>query len=164
MKSMLFSALAVISTATAWAQNPTFKVTADIDTVALDEFVMLTVTMTNCDPNTFKLPELAGFSLAGRPSTQSSMMMMNGKITSSATHTYHLLPTKSGKYTLDKLTVQTNDGKTLKADKIKLVVLDKYRDPEAKNRFRQDNRQPTAPEQAQPRENPYKPKRKTIQI
>jgi hypothetical protein len=168
MKTVFLSALVVVSAATAWAQKPAFSVTADVDTIALDEYVMLTVSMSNCDANSFQLPDLPEFKLAGRPSSQSSMMMMNGKITSSSTYTYHLLPTKAGKCTIDNLTVKDNMGKTLKADKIKIVILDKYRDPEAKGRFEQQKQplrtSPRPDSRKEPIEDLRKPKRQTIRI
>ena len=103
-----------------------FSVTADRDTVRLDEPVTLTVTLKNI--SNFQMPELSDFRVAGMPSSSSSMVFANGRTSSQTTYTYYLLPKHAGKATIDKMTVH-NGTKTMTSEKIKLFVVNEYADP-----------------------------------
>ena len=168
---MVFCALMT----TAQAQKSTLQVTADRDTVALTDYFMLTVTMQNCDANSFKMPETIdeNFTLAGRPTTQTSMSFVNGAMSSSAAYTYYLIPKKTGKIEIEGISVVANDKKTVKADKIKIVVVKegkasaKTKTPKTQPKTQPRIEQfPGFPPQHNDENDPFsrKPKRKTIQI
>lgn len=155
------------------AQQAQFSASIDLDTVALNDYLTLTLTFQNCEASGFELPELPNFQVVGRPSSQTSMSMINGKTTSSASYTYLLKPQKTGKFTLDKFALKTVDGKKLETEKIKVVVVEKYKNNLAKNRRQPKNVDknlqapvnpfgyfPPTPFEAVP----PKPKRKTIQL
>jgi hypothetical protein len=164
----------------AHAQKANIQVNADRDTVALQEYFTLTVTFQNCDANTFKMPEAIDddFTLAGRPMSQTSMSIVNGAVSSSASYTYQLAPKKAGKVDIEGIEVKTADGKIIKAEKVKIVVL-KEGKTSSKNKKQKANTPQNQPqispfpspfpspfERPNDQNDPYsrKPKRKTIQI
>jgi BatD DUF11 like domain len=175
MKKILFPLVFCALMTTAQAQKSSLLVTTDRDTVALTDYFMLTVTMQNCDANSFKMPEAIdeNFTLAGRPTTQTSMSFVNGAMSSSAAYTYYLIPKKTGKIEIEGISVTTNDRKTVKADKIKIVVVKEGKgNTKAKTPKMQPKTQPhiemfpNFPPQNNTENDPFsrKPKRKTIQI
>ena len=109
-----------------------FSVTVDDETVALGDYLRVTVTLNNCEGSHFTLDKIDGFAIAGRPSSQTSMSIINGKHSSSSVYTYLLTPKKVGKYTIGPFEVQAGD-KMLKAEKLKITVVEKYAD-ESKRR------------------------------
>ncbi|MEY4925810.1 MAG: hypothetical protein RI894_246 [Bacteroidota bacterium] len=166
---LLFSACANAQN----APNPEFRASIDQDTIALEGYLTLTVTFQNCDAKGFQLPEMPNFQLVGQPSSQTSMSMINGKTTTSSAYTYRLKPKKTGKFTLDKISLKMADGKTLETDKIKIVVLEKYKNNSTHNHRKQVSppvqspffEPPFGQFPQSPFEKPSpKPKRKTIQI
>lgn len=178
MKKILFATVfcASVTTFAQAQQKASIQATADRDTVALNEYFSLTVMTQNCDMNSFRMPETIdeNFTLAGRPMTQSSMSYVNGKMSSSASYTYQLVPKKAGKIEIENIEIKTTDGKTIKAEKIKIVVVKAAKEDNsgsAKNKTKPKikNVPPALPS---PFDNPNdqndpfsrKPKRKTIQI
>ncbi len=80
------------------------------------------------------LPEISG--LQSRylgPSTR--MSIVNGKMSSSVTHSYRIVPTKTGKFTIGPLTVE-NKGNKYSSNALSLEVLDR-----ASQRHRHSNNQ-----------------------
>ena len=153
-------------------QKASIQISADRDTVALNEYFNLTIMTQNCDLNSLKMPEAIddNFTLAGRPMTQSSMSYINGSMSSSASYTYQLVPKKAGKIEIENIEIKATDGRTIKAEKIKIVVL-KEGKAAAKNKTKPKikNVPPVLPspfDDPNEQNDPFsrKPKRKTIQI
>ncbi len=168
--SVFFSCLLLLGVAVQ-SSAQAIKVSADRDTVALDDYLALTVHLENCDGNSFALPESINknFTVMGRPMSQSSMSFVNGKMSSSATYTYYLAPKKAGKIEVSDITAKTSDGKTVKAEKLKLVAVEKYKGGKPKTHKESPSAAPRMatpklPDFAPPRQEAPKPKRKTIQL
>ena len=137
MKRQLMTVIGLVffSLVAAKAQS-NFSVTVDDEIVALDDYLRVTVTLNNCEGSHFTLDKIDGFAIAGRPSSQTSMSIINGKHSSSSVYTYLLTPKKVGKYIIGPFEVRAGD-RMLKAEKLKITVVEQYAEG--------DSRRATAP-------------------
>lgn len=104
------------------ARATTFSAALDRDTIVLGDTATLTLKFDDGQPQgTPQLPQIPGlqFSYAG-PS--SAFSFVNGKTSSSVTHTYVVKPTQTGDFVFPALTVNLGN-ETLKTEAIKFKVV-----------------------------------------
>ena len=103
------------------------------DTIGLNNTLEVTVTVENAKSKRFNPPSFDGFSVQG-PSTSTSMSIINGDMTQSATYTFYLTPREKGSFKISPASVDTEGG-TLKTEEKNIMVVENF-DPEIKPRQR----------------------------
>ncbi|MBX7108178.1 MAG: BatD family protein [Chitinophagales bacterium] len=81
----------------------------------------LTFTIENANGSNLKLPSLNDFTLLGGPNTSSSMQIINGAVSQSASYTYVLRPKRQGTFKIGKATVEAG-GNTLESNELTIIV------------------------------------------
>lgn len=81
----------------------------------------LTFTIENASGSNLKLPSLNDFTLLGGPNTSSSMQIINGAVSQSASYTYVLRPKRQGTFKIGRATVEVG-GNTLESNEVTIVV------------------------------------------
>lgn len=95
---MLFAFLTTFS----FAQNASFVLSVDRDTVGLEETFKLTCTFENMDLESMTIPTFKDFEVVGSGGTSSSVQFINGEKTSSISYNYFLKPNKKGKFVIQE--------------------------------------------------------------
>ncbi len=123
VKLVLLAAVFVTLAGTTAASELSFEASVDRNRVSLGESIKLSLTLNNVqDVSAFNLPALDGFQTRYLgPSTLVSIV--NGKVSSSTTHNYLLIPLKEGSFTLGPFAInyqnQTYTSRPLKVEVVK---------------------------------------------
>ncbi|KXK40866.1 MAG: protein BatD [Saprospiraceae bacterium] len=105
------------------AQTPRFYMQADRNQVEEGETFVLEVVLENMNTEHIEMPDVAPFKIVGGPSTSTSMSIINGKRTSSASYRYYVMATKKGTYSIPPASSQIG-GRTIKTNEVKIEVTD----------------------------------------
>ena len=100
--------------------QPSVKVEVSADTVAVGEVVEVTYTIENGDGK-FEAPDFGKLPVISGPSTSSSYIYQNGKMSSSQSYAYLLRPMEEGKLKIPEATYRDN-SQTLKIESVEVVV------------------------------------------
>jgi hypothetical protein len=119
-KALLFSLL--FSTGFCLAQPPKFTVSVSSDTVLIGNYFELKFTIENASVHGFEAPDLHEFDLIGGPNTSSSMSIVNGEVSQSASFTYYLQPKDIGVYTIKPAYLTTGET-ALETPPIEILVI-----------------------------------------
>ncbi len=143
MKKILITLLLLVFNVNINAQEIQFTVSVDKKVIALNQSLTLTVQLTSGNmniPGTPQLPSLDGFTIVSGPNTSTSISFVNGRVSSSKSYSYILVPTKEGKLTIGSA-VFNHNGKEYKTIPIEIEVV--------RSAVSQQPRQKPAPPQAQ---------------
>ena len=91
------------------AQSPKLSVSVSSDTVLLGNYFELKFTVENVASTGFEAPDLHEFNVVGGPNTSSSMSIVNGVVSQSASYTYYLEPVDIGVYTIKPAYLTTGE-------------------------------------------------------
>lgn len=129
MKHISIFLLFLSITTVCCAEDITISADADKQEVALDEQVTLTITVSGSVSNIPQpdIPDLKGFTAYSSGRSQ-NLSIINGKISSSVSFTYILVPNNTGEYTLGPFSIDYN-GKTYSAGSINIKVLPRNAQP-----------------------------------
>jgi hypothetical protein len=178
MKFVLISLLSLSVAGSAFSQKDaeaSFTLQVSADTVAPGGTLEAKYNLENAKVKNFSQPHFGEFSLAGGPSTQTSMSIINGAVSQSASYTYVLrAPETEGVYTIPSVSVESSTG-TVTSESRKIVVKEGYVPPRKKQMAMQPRRdpfqdlfgppsyqyrqQPQQPQPPAPRQAPVKPKK-----
>jgi len=86
------------------AQDISVKVELDRDSIGYEEGISVTFTIENTKDFKFEAPDFSAFEGAVRSGTQSSMSMVNGKVTQSTGYTYSIKHFGKGNYNIESAT------------------------------------------------------------
>ncbi|MDX1476517.1 MAG: BatD family protein [Saprospiraceae bacterium] len=100
MKKIICIGCALFFTGIVSAQTPKFTVEVSSDTILLGNYFELKFTIENGSNARFDPPDLSSFRLIGGPNTSTSMSIINGEVSQSASYTYYLEPPDLGIYTV----------------------------------------------------------------
>ena len=114
--------LAVMCVHITSAQSPKFTVEVSSDTVLLGNYFELKFTIENTSATGFEVPDLHEFNVIGGPNTSSSMSIINGQVSQSASYTYYLEPTDIGVYTIKPAYLTTGEV-ALETPPIDIIVV-----------------------------------------
>ena len=107
----------------AHAQEITFNATVDRNSVATGDPIKLTLTLANAPGNSgIAPPDMGGLVVVQGPFDQSSMSVVNGRMSSSVMRTYVLQATQPGDYTIGPATARVGQG-TIQTSAIKVKVV-----------------------------------------
>ncbi len=74
-------------------------------------------------------PDLSAFNILAGPNQSTSIQLVNGKMTSSKTHSFVLSASETGTLTIGPATMKDEDGKTYRTDKISITVEQRQKAP-----------------------------------
>ena len=106
------------------------------DTIGLNNTLEVVITVENAKTKRFNSPSFDGFAVQG-PSVSTSMSIINGDMTQSATYTYYLTPREKGTFKIGSASVDTEGG-ILKSDDKEIIVVEHF-NPEIKPRQRRQS-------------------------
>ncbi len=106
----------------ALAQSPKFTVAVSSDTILLGNYFELKFTVENSTSTGFEAPDLHEFNVIGGPNTASSMSIINGEVSQTASFTYYLEPTDIGVYTIKPAYLTTGED-ALETPPIDIIVI-----------------------------------------
>lgn len=104
------------------AQDPKLSVSVSSDTVLLGNYFELKFTIENSPARGFEAPGLHEFNVIGGPNTSSSMSIINGEVSQSASYTYYLEPVEIGVYTIKPAYLTTGEI-ALETPPIDIIVI-----------------------------------------
>ncbi len=104
------------------------------DTIGLNNTFEVAFIVENAKVKKFNPPSFDGFDVQG-PSTSTSMSIINGDMTQSATYTFYLTPREKGALKIGSASITTEEG-TLRTEEKSIIVLENF-DPEIKPRQQQ---------------------------
>ena len=130
--AFLFSLLIFFTADSSFAQVK-FYVTAP-KSIPENQNFNLTFTLENANGNNLKLPAMNDFSLLGGPSTSTSMQIINGSVSQSASYTYVLRPKQQGTFKIGKGSIEVN-GNTIESNELTIEVVA----PSSKPQSQQNN-------------------------
>ena len=105
--SILFLLTAVSSIV---AQEVKFSVAVSSDTLLVGNYLELKYTIENAQPNGFEPPSFANMEIVGGPNTSTSISIVNGEMTQSASYSYYLKPPDIGAYTIPPAFLKNGDS------------------------------------------------------
>jgi BatD DUF11 like domain len=108
----------------AWAQDVQVTATVDSETVAINENLQLTITITGGsigDDQYPRVQRLRGFRTMGSPSISTQFQWINGRSSSSKSFVYTLIPEREGPATIDPIEVPVGH-KTYRTQPISIRV------------------------------------------
>lgn len=103
-------------------QTPKLSVSVSTDTVLLGNHFELKFTIENASASGFEAPDLYEFNIISGPNTSSSISIINGEVSQSASYTYYLEPTEIGVYTI-KPAYLTSGDVALETPPIDIIVV-----------------------------------------
>ena len=92
------------------AQSPKFTVEVSSDTVLLGNYIEVKFTVENAPAQSFEAPDLNAFRMVGGPNTSTSMSVVNGEVSQSASYSYYLEPPDIGTFTIPPAYVMAGDA------------------------------------------------------
>jgi hypothetical protein len=104
------------------AQHPSFSVEVSSDTILLGNYFELKYTVENAPGSSFEGPKLAPLILLGGPNTSTSMSIINGEVSQSASYTYYVEPPDLGNYVIPPAYVTLEDA-VLETPPINIIVV-----------------------------------------
>lgn len=104
-------------------------------TVAENQNFNLTYTLENANGSNLKLPAFTDFTLIGGPSTSTSMQIINGRVTQSASYTYVLRPKAQGTFTIAPATIDVG-GATVESNSVTITVTAPSSQPQSQQNSR----------------------------
>lgn len=121
-RSMLLTLvmLCVLSSTTS-AQDITFEVHLDKDTIRTGETIMLEFKLNNAE-GVFDAPEIEGLTIVGGPNYSSQFSMINGQTNMATSYSYYLRGEEEGEYFIGPASVKTKD-EILETQPVKIVVI-----------------------------------------
>lgn len=113
-------ALSGISGGVAWAQEVRVEASVNAERIGIEDVLELKISIEggSGDP---RLPDVDGFRVSGR-SRSSRVQFVGGRMTSTASYTYQLLPQEEGRFTIGPITVEVS-GETHRTDPIEVEVV-----------------------------------------
>lgn len=143
-KTIMLSIIAMLSTLQLLAQSVTFNASAP-QVVEVGERFRVQYSVNTQNVSNFNYPQFTGFDVIYGPSTssQTSMQIINGKMSqsSSYTYTFTLMAQKTGTFTIKPASISV-DGETYKSQSLKIQVVagNPNRQGQAQQQSRQQGR------------------------
>ena len=122
MKKIIFTVLFILSASISYAGDISISADVDRQEIALDEQLMLTITVSGSISNIPQpiIPSLDGFTAYSSGRSQ-NLSIINGQVNSSVTFTYVLVPNDTGDYTIGPFSIDY-EGDIYSTDTIDVKV------------------------------------------
>ncbi len=104
------------------AQQIKFSVEVSDDTLLVGNYFELKYTIENASPNGFEPPALSNLSIIGGPNTSTSISIVNGEMSQSASYIYYVKPDDIGTYTIPPAYLKAGE-ETVETPPMEIYVL-----------------------------------------
>ncbi|MCT4698500.1 BatD family protein [Tenacibaculum haliotis] len=123
MKFKLYTSLLIcFITLTISAQEAALKATVSKNKLGVNQRLRIEFSINKQGADNFKAPNFKNFKVVGGPSQSVSQSWINGKATFSQSYTYIIQPKQKGEYNIPAASIEI-DGKTVKSNPIKIIVI-----------------------------------------
>lgn len=129
---LYISLLICLITLTINAQESALKATVSKNKLGVNQRLRVEFSTNKQGADNFKAPNFTNFKIVGGPSQSVSQSWINGKVTFSKSYTYIIKPKRKGEYNIPAATIEIN-GKIIKSNSIKIIVLDAVKTPKNPN-------------------------------
>ncbi|QVY64433.1 BatD family protein [Polaribacter sp. Q13] len=141
MKSKLIFIFLFLVTVSVVAQEATLTAKVSKNKLGVNQRLRIEFTINKQGGDHFSPPNFTNFKVVGGPSQSVSQSWINGKSSFAQSYTYIIKPNRKGELTIGTASIKI-DGKTIKTDPIKIIVLDAVeipKDPNDPNYIAQQN-------------------------
>ncbi|WP_418644213.1 BatD family protein [Tenacibaculum insulae] len=142
MKLKLYITLLIcLLTFTINAQESALKATVSKNKLGVNQRLRVEFAINKQGADNFTPPNFKNFKIVGGPSQSVSQSWINGKATFSQSYTYIIQPKRKGEFNLPSASIEI-DGKKIKSNSVKIIVLDAVeipKDPNDPNYIAQQN-------------------------
>lgn len=105
-----------------WSQETSFTVSVQPDTLLLGNQLQVFFKLENSNSQNFTPPVFEDFMLVAGPNMSSSMMMVNGTVSQSATYSYFVEAKEAGVFFIPPAKMETEEG-DLFTEPLEIIVL-----------------------------------------
>ena len=138
MRQILATTIYLFLSSFLYAQGPIFEVTVSTDSILLGNYVEVTFTLSNGAMEEFQPPTFDGFQVLSGPNQSTSISMVNGTTSQTASYSYYLEPSDIGTYFIPPARVISEDI-ALETRPVEILVVSNpdgiIQQPKAKNDF-----------------------------
>ena len=124
--------LICLITLTVSAQKSALKATVSKNKLGVNQRLRVEFAINKQGADNFTPPNFKNFKVVGGPSQSVSQSWINGKATFSQSYTYIIQPKRKGEFNLPSASIEI-DGKTIKSNTVKIIVLGAVDIPENPN-------------------------------
>ncbi|CAL2092778.1 BatD [Tenacibaculum sp. 190524A02b] len=110
------------------AQEGVLQASVSKNKLGVNQRLRVQFTINKQGADNFQAPNFSNFKVVGGPSQSVSQSWINGKVSFSQSYTYILQPKSKGEFNLPSASIEI-DGKTIKSNTIKIIVLDAVKVP-----------------------------------
>ncbi len=94
----------------AFSQSPALTITVSNDSVLLGNIIVVTFSVENTSKDKVLFPDFDGFNQVSGPNVSTSMRIVNGQVSQSASYTFYLEPLEIGDAYIEPASLETDDG------------------------------------------------------
>ncbi|WP_299005600.1 BatD family protein [uncultured Tenacibaculum sp.] len=105
------------------AQDVALTTTVSKNKLGVNQRLRIEFSINKQGADNFKPPNFTNFKIVGGPSQSVSQSWINGKVSFNQSYTYILQPKRKGEFNIPSASIEI-DGKTIKSNPIKVIVLD----------------------------------------
>jgi hypothetical protein len=146
MKQLIYIFCLLFFSALGFAQEVSFTASVNKNVVGLDESFTLTFKL-NAGGNKFKAPVLSdNFKIYSGPNQSTSMSYINGRMSTSISYQYLLVPINVGKYVIEPATIEV-DGESYSSNPIEIEVVEEKQPQTRAKQKSPGNQSNTAPKE-----------------
>ncbi len=138
---LFFTGFLLLIASFAYAQEAEFVASVSKNKLGVNQRLRIQFSINKQGADHFAPPNFSNFKIVAGPSQSISQSWVNGKASYSQSYTYIIEPTQKGEFTISSASIKL-EGKTLKTDPIKVIVLDAVKlpkDPNDPNYIAQQN-------------------------
>lgn len=110
MRILITSSIILLSSIHAFSQTPTFTISVSSDSVLLGNMIAVTFSVENASGNAMQFPDFIGFDKLSGPNVSTSMSIMNGQMSQSASYTFYVEPLEVGDAYIEPAGLETSEG------------------------------------------------------
>ena len=110
MRLLILLSIILLSSIYAFSQSPTFTISVSSDSVLLGNKIAVTFSVKNALGDAMQFPDFIGFDKLSGPNVSTSMSIMNGQMSQSASYTFYLEPLEVGDAYIEPAGLETNEG------------------------------------------------------
>ncbi len=138
MRQILAITIYIFLSSFLYAQGPNFEVAVSTDSVLLGNYIEVSFTLSNGAMEEFQPPVFDGFKILSGPNQSTSISMVNGTTSQTASYSYYLEPSDIGNYFIPPARVIAEDI-ALETKPIEILVVPNpdgiIQQPKPKNDF-----------------------------
>lgn len=138
---LFFTGFLLLIASFAYTQEAEFVASVSKNKLGVNQRLRIQFSINKQGADHFTPPNFNNFKIVAGPSQSISQSWVNGKASYSQSYTYIIEPTQKGEFTISSASIKL-EGKTLKTDPIKVIVLDAVKlpkDPNDPNYIAQQN-------------------------